>query len=175
MKNEVQRYALFLVFPRAETYRKLTFMDMTNIEIRFAEMADLEAIRSLVVELAIYEKEPDAVTATLKDYEEALESGLIKVLVASMDTEIVGMALFYDTFSTWRGKMLYLEDFVVKERWRSQGVGQLLFDHTVQYAKDSGCRLVKWQVLDWNVGAIKFYERAGATIEREWWNGKIVF
>lgn len=143
--------------------------------IRFAESPDLEAIRDLVVELAIFEKEPDAVLATTNDYLEAFDSGLIKVFVAEDDGEIVGMALFYDTFSTWKGKMLYLEDFVVKEAYRSKGVGKLLFDKTLAYAQESGCKLMKWQVLDWNERAIKFYEREGATIEKEWWNGKIVF
>ena len=143
--------------------------------IRFAESADLEAIRGLVIELAIFEKEPDAVLATNDDYLKAFESGLIKVLVAEIADQIVGMALFYDTFSTWKGKMLYLEDFVVKEKHRSEGIGKALFDATLAYAKESGCKLMKWQVLDWNEKAIKFYEREGAMIEREWWNGKIVF
>jgi GNAT superfamily N-acetyltransferase len=146
-----------------------------KIRIRFAESADLEAIRALVVELAIFEKEPDAVLATLNDYQEAFNSGLITVFVAETADEIVGMTLFYDTFSTWKGKMLYMEDFVVKEAYRSKGVGKLLFDKTLAYAQESGCQLMKWQVLDWNEGAVKFYEREGATIEREWWNGKIVF
>ena len=143
--------------------------------IRFAESADLEAIRGLVIELAIFEKEPDAVLATNDDYLKAFESGLIKVLVAEIADQIVGMALFYDTFSTWKGKMLYLEDFVVKEKHRSAGIGKALFDATLAYAQASGCKLMKWQVLDWNEKAIKFYEREGAMIEREWWNGKIVF
>ncbi len=146
-----------------------------KIRIRFAESADLEAIRALVVELAIFEKEPDAVLATQNDYQEAFNSGLIEVYVAETEGKIVGMSLFYDTFSTWKGKMLYLEDFVVKETYRSKGVGKLLFDKTLSYAKESGCKLMKWQVLDWNEGAVKFYEREGATIEKEWWNGKIVF
>ena len=143
--------------------------------IRFAESADLEAIRDLVIELAIFEKEPEAVIATNEDYLKAYKSGLIKVLVAEIDADIVGMALFYDTFSTWKGKMLYLEDFVVKEAHRSAGIGKQLFDATLAYAQMSGCKLIKWQVLDWNERAINFYEREGATIEREWWNGKIIF
>ena len=143
--------------------------------IRFAESADLEAIRDLVIELAIFEKEPEAIIATNEDYMKAYKSGLIKVLVAEIDADIVGMALFYDTFSTWKGKMLYLEDFVVKEAHRSAGIGKQLFDATLAYAQMSGCKLIKWQVLDWNERAINFYEREGATIEREWWNGKIIF
>lgn len=138
-------------------------------------MIDLESIRGLVVELAIFEKEPNAVSATMEDYISAFKTGLISIIVAEIENEIVGMTLFYDTFSTWKGKMLYLEDFVVKEAYRSQGIGDLLFDATLVEAKNRGCALMKWQVLDWNEGAIKFYLRKGSTIEQEWWNGKIIF
>lgn len=146
-----------------------------EVQIRFAQKADLEAIRDLVIELAIFEKEPEAVTALPNDYEQAFLSGLIKILVAESGGEVVGMALFYDTFSTWKGKMLYLEDFYVQPSQRGKGIGKQLFDKTVAFAKESGCKLMKWQVLDWNKDAIRFYEREGATIEREWWNGKMIF
>ena len=146
-----------------------------EIQIRFAQVADLESIRGLVVELAIFEKEPNAVTATMDDYISAFKTGLISIIVAEIKNEIVGMTLFYDTFSTWKGKMLYLEDFVVKEAWRSQGIGDSLFEATLAEARNRGCALMKWQVLDWNENAIKFYLRKGSTIEKEWWNGKIIF
>jgi len=146
-----------------------------KIKIRFAEKSDLEAIRGLVIELAIFEKEPDAVTASLEDYIEAYEDGLIHMLIAEVRGEILGMTLYFDTFSTWKGKMLYLEDFVVKEAHRGMGIGDLLFEATLKEAKKRGCVMMKWQVLDWNTGATKFYERKGATIEKEWWNGKIIF
>ncbi len=146
-----------------------------NVQIRFAQKEDLQAIRQLVVELAIYEKEPDAVKAQFADYQRAYEDGLISMLVAEIEDDIVGMTLFYDTFSTWRGKMLYLEDFVVSEKYRSQNIGSQLFDATLQVAKDRNCTMMKWQVLDWNTGATKFYENKGATIEKQWWNGKIIF
>ena len=148
---------------------------MRKTHIRLAERADLESIRELVIELAIYEKEPQAVTATLEDYQGAYDSGLIKSFIAESDGNIVGMTLFYDTYSTWKGKMLYLEDFVVKASHRRSGIGQLLFDATVNYARQTQCKLIKWQVLDWNQLALDFYEKKGATIEKEWWNGKIIF
>jgi len=85
------------------------------------------------------------------------------------------MALYYMTYSTWKGRMLYLEDFVVQEAFRKAGIGQQLFDGFLQEANNKGCKLVKWQVLDWNVPAIKFYEKNKAIIEKEWWNGKILF
>jgi GNAT superfamily N-acetyltransferase len=146
-----------------------------DIQIRFAKKTDLQAIRELVMELAVFEKAPEAVTATDVDYEKAFASGLITMFVAEVDHSIVGMTLFYDTFSTWKGKMLYLEDFVVKEDYRSKGIGDRLFDATLQEAKDRKCKMMKWQVLDWNKGAVKFYKRKQAEIETEWWNGKIIF
>jgi len=146
-----------------------------DVKIRFAKKEDLEAIRGLVVELAIFEKEPNAVTARMVDYENAFDSGLISCNVAVVDDVIVGMTLYYDTFSTWKGKMLYLEDFVVKESVRSLGIGKLLFDATIAEAKRRDCKLIKWQVLDWNKDAQRFYVRQNAIIEKEWWNGKIVF
>ncbi len=146
-----------------------------EITIRKALKPDLNVIRELVMELAVFENATEAVTATDKDYEAAYDTGLISMLVAELDNRIVGMTLFYDTFSTWKGKMLYLEDFVVKESYRGQGIGDVLFDATVQEAKNRNCKMIKWQVLDWNTGAVKFYERKQAEIEKEWWNGKIIF
>jgi len=146
-----------------------------SIQIRFAKKGDIQAIRDLVMELAIFEKSPESVTATAEDYDSAFDSGLISILVAEKDSQIVGMTLYYDTFSTWRGKMLYLEDFVVKEAYRGHGIGDMLFDATVAEAKNRKCTMMKWQVLDWNTGAVKFYKRKQAEIETEWWNGKIIF
>jgi len=145
------------------------------MEIRKANKQDVKGIYDLVKELAVYEKEPESVKTSLADYEVAFEDDLIGAHVAIVDQEIVGMALYYMTFSTWRGKMLYLEDFCVTERYRSQGLGQQLFDAYIQEAKSRGCAMVKWEVIDWNEKAIRFYERNGATIEKHWWDGKIIF
>lgn len=145
------------------------------ITTRKAEEKDLQTILDLVMGLAIYEKMPKSVTATVDDYKSAFASGLISAHVATDQETIVGMALYYDTFSTWRGKMLYLEDFYVKEEYRSQGVGQLLFDEYIAEAKSRSCNLVKWEVIDWNLKAVKFYERNGATVEKFWWDCKIIF
>ena len=145
------------------------------MKIRIAKRSDVEAIYHLVVQLAIFEKEPDAVTSTLEDYLTSFDNGLIEALVATEDSQVIGMALYYMTFSTWKGKMLYLEDFYVKEKYRSLGTGQQLFDAFINVAKAKGCSMVKWQVLDWNKAAIKFYKRNGATIEDHWYNGKVIF
>ncbi len=146
-----------------------------HISIRPAKSPDIPAILGLVQELAEFENEPDAVLASLEDYKRHFQEGLFQSLVAEKEGEIVGMAIFYDTFSTWKGKMLYLEDFVVSEAYRKQGIGQMIFDAVLKEARSRGAKLVKWQVLDWNTGAIQFYKKNKATIEQEWWNGKIVF
>ncbi len=146
-----------------------------NITIRTAEKRDLPAIHDLVRELAIYERAEEEFTASIEDYERDFDDGVYRAIVAEAAGEVVGMALYYLTYSTWKGKMMYLEDFVVRETYRRHGVGQLLFDKFLELSKAEGCRLVKWQVLDWNEPAIKFYEKNKATIERDWWNGKIFF
>ena len=145
---------------------------MQNVKIRKAKREDLPEILHLVIELAVFEKEPDAVTATLADYQEAWDRKLIDCIVACENDNVIGVALYYDTFSTWKGKMLYLEDFVVSTKYRSHGVGKMIYDELFREAERRKSILVKWQVLDWNEGAVKFYEREGATIEREWWNVK---
>jgi GNAT superfamily N-acetyltransferase len=146
-----------------------------NITIRTAEKRDLPAIHDLVRELAIYERAEEEFTASIEDYERDFDDGVYRAIVAEAAGEVVGMALYYLTYSTWKGKMMYLEDFVVRETYRRHGVGQLLFDKFLELSKAEGCRLVKWQVLDWNEPAIKFYEKNKATIERDWWNGKVFF
>jgi len=143
--------------------------------IRKATKDDLPAIYGLVRELAIYEKSEDALTATLEDYEKDFAEGIFEALVLEENGEIRGMTLYYMTYSTWKGKMLYLEDFCVAERYRRFGYGQQLFDAFVEVAKEKECRLVRWQVLDWNEPAVKFYKKNGATIEDFWWTCKIIF
>ncbi len=143
------------------------------MQIRPATTADLPAIHALVYELAVYEKEPDAVFTTPEEYRRDFEAGRFESFVAEMDGEVVGMVLFYEAYSTWKGRMLYLDDFVVRESHRRFGVGQKLFDRFVEEGRRRGCRLVKWQVLDWNEPAIKFYEKNNAIIEKGWWNVKV--
>ncbi len=143
-----------------------------KITIRKGTEADLPAILDLVRELAIYEKEPDAVTASLKDYENDFKN-IFETIVAEVEGKIAGMALYYLTFSTWKGRMLYLEDFVLTQSHRRHGIGQLIFDALLEEARKKEVRLIKWQVLDWNTPAIEFYKKNKATLETGWWNGKI--
>lgn len=144
-----------------------------NIRVRPATEADLPAVHALMYELAEYEKEPEAVFTTPQEYLEDFRSGLFESHVAEMDGRIVGMTLFYMAYSSWKGKMLYLDDFVVTESCRRFGVGQMLFDAFVEEGRNRGCRLVKWQVLDWNEPALAFYRRNEAIIETNWWNVKM--
>jgi len=146
-----------------------------NIIVRQGTLNDLPSVLDMVKGLAKFEKAADSVTATLEDYSEAYADGLITIHIAEVEEAVVGCTLFYNTFSTWKGKMLYLEDFYVLDEYRGQGIGKKLFYAFITEAKKRNCALAKWQVLDWNTAAIKFYEREGATIEKEWWNGKIIF
>ena len=148
---------------------------MINTQIRFAQRSDLQAIIGLVNELAIFEKEAHAVTATIQDYQEAFDRGLIHAFVAEIESRIVGMALFYNSFSTWKGNMLHLEDFIVKEAYRNQGIGSKLFDRLILEAQNRQCRILKWQVLHWNQNAIRFYKRKQSVLDKKWWDMKLYF
>ncbi|NBU35115.1 MAG: GNAT family N-acetyltransferase [Bacteroidetes bacterium] len=143
--------------------------------IRKAERGDLPFIHDLVRELAIFEKEEKEFTATLTMYENDFKENIFQSIVAELNGEIVGMVLFYLTYSTWKGKMLYLEDFVVKEKSRGQGIGKALFEAFIEEAKNQNCQLAKWQVLDWNEPAIQFYKQNNAILEKNWWNCKVFF
>lgn len=142
--------------------------------LRKATKQDLQAVLDLVNELALYEKAPQEVTVNLADYEKDFENKVFDIILAEQGNEIVGIAFYYMAYSTWKGKMLYLEDFVVKEELRGHGIGKLLFKAFLEEAKNLGASLAKWQVLDWNKPAINFYEKYNSTIEKEWYNGKIL-
>ena len=146
-----------------------------EITVRSGDYNDLKFIYKLVHELAEFEKAGDQVTIDLSYYQEQFEAGLFSFLVAEKNDNIIGTCIFYDTFSTWKGKMIYLEDFIVSQSHRSQGIGQMLFDAFLAYAKSVQATMVKWQVLDWNEQATKFYRKNHAIIEKNWWNGKIIF
>lgn len=146
-----------------------------DIKIRKADRSELPAVYSLVTELAIFEKEPEAVVASIDEYFDAWDKSLITCSVALVDDQIVGMTLYYMIFSTWKGNTLYLEDFYVKPEHRKLGIGQLLFDEFLHEAKSRGCRQAKWQVLDWNEIGLNFYNKNNAVIEKGWWNGKVYF
>ena len=144
-----------------------------KIIIRHGNSTDLAQIYNLVLELAKYENEPNAVTTSLDDYQKDYRAGLFNIIVAEQSSTIIGMMLFYFAYSTWKGKMIYLEDFIIADSFRNKGIGQQLMDFLITYSKKENAKLVKWQVLDWNTPAINFYKKNDAIIEDNWWNCKI--
>ena len=146
-----------------------------SIIIRKAKKEDIPAIHALVRELAEYEKGLQYVITSPDSYLADFNNKVFDAYVADRDGEIVGMALYYLAFSTWRGRMLYLEDFIVKESERRSGIGAMLFDAFIAEAKRQNVALVKWQVLRWNEPAINFYKKYETVLDDEWVDGKIYF
>ncbi len=150
---------------------------MTNVIIRNSTIADMAQVLDLIKELAIYEKAPDEVEVDIPTLERD-GFGAEKIfdcIVAELENRVVGFALYYTKYSTWKGRCLFLEDFVVRESLRGQGIGKLLFDEVVQEAKTRKVKRMEWQVLDWNDTAINFYKKYQANLDPEWLNGKLVY
>ncbi|EZH72008.1 GNAT family acetyltransferase [Aquimarina atlantica] len=142
-----------------------------NYVIRDAREEDMTQVLGLIQELAIFEKEPDAVEITV---EELIREGfgdhpLFHCFVAEVKDEIVGIALVYYRFSTWQGRSVHLEDLIVKESMRGTGLGSALYKEVLKYAQSKGVRRVEWVVLDWNTAAIDFYEKSGAKLLKDWY------
>jgi GNAT superfamily N-acetyltransferase len=151
-------------------------MATDNYTLRRGVEADLPQVLGLIHELALDERAPEAVTNTLAAMQRdgfgpAPIFGFF--VLENEAAEIIGLALFYTAYSTWKGRMLYLEDLVVTESARRGGLGRLLFDAVVAEARATGAVRLKWQVLNWNEPAIAFYQKLGATIESEWFNGNL--
>ncbi|KIA94173.1 GNAT family acetyltransferase [Flavobacterium sp. KMS] len=140
------------------------------MNIRKGNPDDMKAVLGLIQELAIFEKEPDAVLITESDLvrDGFGENPLFHVFVAEVDAEIVGIALYYYRFSTWKGKTIHLEDLIVKDKMRGSGLGFALYSEIMKQAKKDKVKRVEWNVLDWNTPAVKFYENSGAKIIQEW-------
>ncbi len=147
-----------------------------NTSIRIGTIEDLPRLRELIVELAIYEKEPDAVEVTIQELEKDGfgNQSIFSFFVAEVDGTIQGIALHYFKYSTWKGKCLFLEDIVVNDKFRGIGLGKLLFDEVVKVAAVHKCKRMEWQVLEWNEPAIGFYQKKyNADLESEWLNGRL--
>lgn len=143
-------------------------------EIRKATLADMSAIHQLVVELAEYEKARDKVITTPESFAEDFTNGVFDAFVADDGGSVVGVALYYVAFSTWKGRMLYLDDFVVTDDLRGSGIGKQLFGAFMEEARRQKVSMVKWQVLDWNEPAIRFYKKYAETVfDAEWIDCKI--
>jgi GNAT superfamily N-acetyltransferase len=143
-----------------------------DVNIRFAVKEDCARLLELIVELAVYEKAPEEVTVTLEEFEQAGfgNNPVWRAFVAEKNGTIIGFALYYIRYSTWKGCRLYLEDFIVTEAERGAGAGKLLFDTIMEEAKKQGYNGMSWQVLDWNEPAINFYNKYNASLESGWLN-----
>lgn len=147
-----------------------------NITIRRAERKDCKRLLELVRELATYVKAPNDVTVSLEHFE---ESGFgekpvwwgfvaeIPSIIEKEQGEIIGFALYYIRYSTWKGQRIYLEDLIVTEAYRSKGIGKLLFDRLIVEAKEKNFTGIAWQALKWNTPAINFYKKYNTSFDEE--------
>ena len=146
------------------------------MKIRAAIPQDVPFIFDLIKELALYERAPEQVTNTVDNLQKDLfEDVICEAIVAEIHEEIVGFALYYTSYSTWKGKCLYLEDFYVKENHRKKGIGKLLFDEVVRIAQVKKVKRMDWQVLEWNKPGLDFYKKEKAYLDSEWVNGRLFF
>ncbi|MCC6181755.1 MAG: GNAT family N-acetyltransferase [Bacteroidia bacterium] len=146
-----------------------------SVIIRIGTPADIPQVLNLVKELATFEKAPNEVEVTV---EEMTNWGFgndkqFDFFVAEEDNTIVGIALYYYKYSTWKGKCLFLEDIIVTESYRGKGLGKLLFNQVVEVSKTQNVRRMEWQVLNWNTPAIEFYKKYEAVLDDEWINCKL--
>ena len=141
-----------------------------KVIIRKAKKKDSESILKLIKELAFFEGEADEVILTKESIERDGfgKKKLFNCFVAEFDSEVVGIALFYARYSTWKGPTLHLEDLIVTESMKGCGIGTKLYDAFISFATSKGVKRVEWVVLDWNESAIKFYKKSGAKILKDW-------
>lgn len=151
---------------------------MSNINIREGRREDLPQVMELIQELATFEREPHEVETTIEQMEKDGfgEQPVFEFFVAEdqSDGRIIGLALYFYSYSTWKGKCLYLEDLIVTQSYRGKGIGKKLFDKIMEKAQQADTRRVVWQVLDWNEPAIKFYQSLGAAMLPEWVTCRLV-
>jgi hypothetical protein len=141
-----------------------------DFNIRRAGKEDMNAVLELIQELAVFEEEPEAVEVTADDLKNIGfgENPLFHIFVAEVEEKIEAMALFYYRFSTWKGKTVHLEDLIVREKYRNQGLGSALYKEVMKFAYDQNLKRVEWVVLDWNEGAAGFYRKTGADVFQKW-------
>lgn len=155
--------------------RSVASLPVMNVTIRKAEARDVPGMLALVKELAAFEREPDSVTVSEKEMTEAGfgENRVWWGWVAEHENDLLGIAICYERYSTWRGRVGYLEDIVVTSTARGIGIGADLLKACAAEALERNYHHLTWQVLDWNEGAIRFYERIGADMDPHWVNGRL--
>ena len=138
--------------------------------IRVAQREDMKQVLHLIQELATFEKEDDAVEVSVQNLEEDGfgKQKLFHCFVAEKNDNIVGMALVYPRYSTWKGPVIHLEDLIVTKEMRGSGLGTALLNEVVKYGDALGVKRISWEVIDWNEPAIGFYESKGANVMRDW-------
>jgi GNAT superfamily N-acetyltransferase len=141
-----------------------------DFKIRLGKKEDMQAVFNLIIELAVFEKEPDAVEITVTDLvrDGFSETPKFKVFVAEQGHNIIGIALFYERFSTWKGRTIHLEDLIVTKSKQKIGAGKALYTAVLKHAYDNNFNRVAWEVIDWNTNAIDFYKSTGATYLNDW-------
>lgn len=146
-----------------------------KISTRKATKSDIPDILSLIQELACYEKAPQEVTITKSDLETDGfgTNPLFEAILAEADGIVAGMAFYFISYSTWKGKCIFLEDIIVKMEYRQKGIGGILFEKVINKAKEFGAKRLQWQVLEWNSPAIDFYKKYNANLDPEWLNCKL--
>jgi len=153
-------------------------LERASVTIRKAVKEDCKRLMELINELAVYERLQNEVTVTLDHFEESGfgPNPVWWALVAEVDGKIQGFALYYIRYSTWKGQRMYLEDILVSEQFRREGIGKLLFDRLIDESKANNFSGIAWQVLDWNEAAINFYKKyEGVSIDKGWLNGSLNF
>ncbi|HEY0090873.1 MAG TPA: GNAT family N-acetyltransferase [Flavobacterium sp.] len=140
------------------------------MKIRKGTPEDMSSVLALITELAVFEREPDAVVIDVADLvrDGFFENPLFYTIVAEVDDAIVGVALYYYRFSTWKGKTIHLEDLIVSKEMRGTGIGFALYSEIIRQGKRDGVRRIEWNVLDWNTPAIDFYKKSGAKVLEDW-------
>lgn len=140
------------------------------MNIRKGTKEDMPQVLELIRELAVFEKEPDAVVVTVQDLERDGfgEHPLFYTFIAEEAEEIIGMAFYYYRYSTWKGRTIHLEDLIVKADKRGTGAGFALYKEIIAQGKKDAVRRIEWNVLDWNQHAIDFYEKSGAVVLDDW-------
>ncbi|MEI6312873.1 MAG: GNAT family N-acetyltransferase [Bacteroidota bacterium] len=149
-----------------------------EVNIRQGNAEDMQAVHQLVMELALFEKAPNEVITSpeILTQDAFGERDNFSTIVAETELkEVVGICLYYIAYSSWKGRILFLDDIVIREAYRGKGIGRKMMLALFEIAKEKGVKQMRWQVLDWNENAIVFYESLGAIIDKEWFTCKMNF
>ena len=174
LSTNIDNFVILQRFRNIKSLKRVTLQIIRTKKmeylIREATQEDMAQVLDLIKELALFEKEPQAVEVTVDDLilDGFGDYKLFHCFVAQVNNAIVGTALVYNRYSTWKGPVLHLEDLIVTKKMRGTGLGTSLLDEVVKYGHKQGVKRICWEVLDWNEPAIKFYQSKGADVKRDW-------